>query len=261
MSALELANIAQADGGVVLEIVYEVLSGSHAYGLATHTADEDVRGIFVPSGDDILGFGYKGTIERKPDKAYHSIAKYLRLTLKANPSLLAWLWVRPEFVLRSDSVGEELRENRNRLLSKVVFKTFGGYATSQLRKMEKSVGSFEGYALHGERNAEADPRSLKAGYDTKNCLHLIRLLRCGVGLLEKGEYELYRERDREELLDIRDGNWPMRLVMAEVDRLFKRMETAKESSRLPDQPDREWAERFLRQVHYQAVVVPSGEPF
>lgn len=244
-----------------MEIVYEVLSGSHAYGLATHTADEDIRGIFVPSGDDILGFGYKETIERKPDKVYHSIAKYFHLALKANPSLLAWLWVRPEFILSSNWVGDELRENRNRLLSKLVFKTFGGYATSQLRKMEKSVGSFEGYAMHGERNAELDPRSVKAGFDVKNALHLIRLLRCGVALLEKGEYELYREHDRDELLDIRNGNWPIRLVMDEANGLFKRMETAKESSRLPDQPDREWAERFLRQVHYQAVVVPSGEPF
>lgn len=244
-----------------MEIVYEVLSGSHAYGLATETADEDIRGVFVPSGDNILGFGYKETVERKPDKVYHSIAKYLRLALKANPSLLAWLWVRPEFVLRCNSVGSDLRRNRERFLSKLVFKTFGGYATGQLRKMEKSVGSFEGYAMHGERNAEADPRSVKAGFDTKNGLHLIRLLRCGVALLEKGEYELYREHDREELLDIREGNWPIRLVMEEANRLFKKMEAAKESSRLPDEPDQKWAERFLRQVHYQAVMLPSSEPF
>ena len=235
------------------ELVLEVVSGSRAYGLATESADTDVRGVFLPSEDDILGFGYRDTHVSKPDKQHHSLRKYLHLCLKANPSLLAWLWVKDEFVRELGPVGYDLRLNRRRLLSKLVHKTFGGYARSQLKKMEKSYGSDRGYAMHRERDATKDLYSVAAGYDAKNALHLIRLLRCGVELLTTGKYRVWREHDREELLAIRHGGWPFGRVMDKANLLFDYIDAALEDSPLPDEPDREWAENFLVQSH-KAIV-------
>lgn len=232
-----------------MNIIYEVLSGSHAYGLATDQADEDIRGIFLPSAKELLGFGYKETKIMQPDKAYHSLKKYLHLALNANPSILAWLWVGYEFVRIDSWISNTLRANRQKFLSKLVYKTFGGYATSQLRKMEKSYGMDRGYALHGERDASADPYSLKAGYDTKNAMHLIRLLRSGRSLLETCDYELYRTYDRDQLLDIRHGNWQMHTIISEAQDLFLLMDEALVSSPLPDEPDRAWAKQFLFDAH------------
>jgi len=242
-----------------MQIVYEVLSGSHAYGLATETADEDIRGIFLPSANEILGFGYKETVEAKPDKVWHSLKKFLGLALKANPSILAWLWVEPEFIRHQTHLSVELRNNRERFLSKLVHKTFGGYATSQLKKMQKSVGGDEGYAMHGERDASKNGSSLKAGYDAKNAMHLMRLLYCGVSLLRDCYYPVYVEDSNwhNTLKEIRAGEWPINLVLHEAKLLFNEMDEALQYTDLPEEPDRKWAERFLCRWHYDTIVCSS----
>lgn len=232
-----------------MQIIYEVLSGSHAYGLNHPYSDKDIRGIFVPSAKEILGFGYKETKERKPDKTYHSLKKYLHLALKANPSILSWLWIRKSLILRTSPCAEEMRMNRTKLLSRLCHKTFGGYAVSQLKKMDKSQGMPTGYAMHGERDATKDPPSVKAGYDAKNALHLTRILRSGIALLEQGDYQLYREHDREELIAIRQGEWRVEKVMDEARRLMTEMDKALEGSPLPEKPNRGFWEEFLIRWH------------
>lgn len=233
-----------------MQIIYEVLSGSHAYGLNHPHSDEDIRGIFMPSTEEILGFGYKETRERKPDAVYHSLRKYLGLALKANPSILAWLWVDPSLIRRTTECASEMRMNRQKLLSRRCRNTFGGYAISQLKKMEKSQGMPTGYALHGERDAASDPPSAKAGYDCKNAMHLIRILRCGISLLEQGEYELYRECDRDELLAIRAGKWRIEKIIKEANGLMATLDVVAEVSPLPREPDRGFWEEFLIRWHY-----------
>ena len=242
-----------------MEVVYEVLSGSHAYGLATETADEDIRGIFMPSDTDILGFGYRETIEQKPDKVYHSLRKFLNLALKANPSILAWLWVRKDFVRIGSPLSYELRANRERFLSKLVHKTFGGYATSQLKKMEKSVGGDRGYAMHGERDATKDEGSRRMGADAKNACHLMRLLYCGLSLLRDCYYPVYIEDSNwhNTLKQIRAGEWPINLVLHEAGLLFNEMDEALEYTELPDEPDKEWVTKFLVEQQ-RKVVVDAG---
>jgi len=229
--------------------IYEVLSGSHAYGLNHPHSDKDIRGIFVPSANELLGFGYKETRERKPDKTYHSLRKYLGLALKANPSILSWLWIRPSLIMRTTECSAEMRMNRVKLLSRHCYKTFGGYAISQLKKMEKSQGMPTGYAMHGERDAASDPPSARAGYDTKNAMHLIRILRSGLGLLKHGDYELHREQDRGELLAIRAGEWRIEEVADEARHLMREMDVALIDSPLPQEPDREYWEDFLVRWH------------
>jgi predicted nucleotidyltransferase len=240
--------------------IYEVLSGSHAYGLATDQADEDIRGIFLPTGEELLGFGYEETKTMPPDQVYHCLRKYLALALRANPSMLAWLWVGNGYVLKSSPWSDELRANRHRFLSKLVYKTFGGYATGQLKKMEQSYGESRGYALHGERDATGDPYSVEAGYDAKNAMHLIRILRCGCDLLETGEYGLYRQHDREELLSIRYGEWQMHEVISEANRLFKAMDKSLEMTLLPEKPDSDWVTGFLIRAHQSSIADRGTQP-
>ena len=239
-----------------MQIVYEVLSGSHAYGLATETADEDIRGIFMPSDTDILGFGYWETIEQKPDKVYHSLRKFLNLALKANPSILAWLWVRKDFVRIGSPLSYELRANRERFLSKLVHKTFGGYATSQLKKMEKSVGGDKGYAMHGERDATKDEASCGVLFDCKNATHLVRLLYCGHSLLKYGFYPVYIEDEdwKKELWEIRKGERTIEQVLRLSRGFFTLMDEAEKHTKLPDEPDKEWVTKFLVEQQRKVVI-------
>jgi len=238
-----------------MNIIYEVLSGSHAYGLATETSDEDVRGVFLPTPEELLGFGYPETKEAKPDKVYHSLRKFMHLALKANPSILAWLWVEPRFITVDSWISDELRANRDKFLSKAVRNTFGGYAMSQLKKMEKSYGLDRGYALHGERDATADPYSQKAGYDVKNAQNLVRLLYCGNKLLQTGEYLVFiaDEEMREHLQSIRRGGFSFYRILGEAQGMLDQLDYWCEHSSLPDKPDREWAEQFLCKAHLWSV--------
>lgn len=238
-----------------MNIIYEVLSGSHAYGLATETSDEDIRGVFLPTAEELLGFSYPETKEAKPDKVYHSLRKFMHLALKANPSILAWLWVEPRFIRVSSWIADEMRNNRHRFLSKSVRDTFGGYAMSQLKKMEKSYGMDRGYALHGERDATANSHSRKAGFDCKNAQNLVRLLYCGINLLKDGEYHVFIEDEemREHLLGIRQGGFSFYRVLQEAQRMLDELDYWHQHSQLPNKPDREWAERFLCKAHLWAI--------
>lgn len=247
---------------VEMNIIYEVLSGSRAYGLATENADEDIRGIFLPTERQLLGFGYRETVERKPDVVYHSLKKYLGLALKGNPSLLAWLWVRDRDVLLWSGLGAQLRYYRDKFLSKKVRDTFGGYAMSQLKKMEKSYGTERGYALHGERDAASDPYSRKVNFDCKNAQHLVRLLYCGIRLLRDSWYPVYIDDDkvREHLLAIRHGEVAFNEILREAHMMFDWLDYWRDNSSLPDEPDNEWAEDFLVDAHRSAILSEGSCP-
>ena len=87
----------------------------------------------------------------------------------------------------------------------------------------------------------------KAGYDSKNAAHLIRLLRMGIEFLVEGELHVERA-DAEQLLEIKRGEWPFERVKAESERLFKLAEEAYVRSSLPPKPDTERAERLCMDI-------------
>jgi hypothetical protein len=82
---------------------------------------------------------------------------------------------------------------------------------------------------------------MRVGYDART--HLIRLLRMGIEFLTEGT--LYVERaDGSELLSIKRGEWPLKKVKAEAERLFQLAQEACVRSALPPEPDRDHAEKL-----------------
>ena len=74
------------------------------------------------------------------------------------------------------------------------------------------------------------------GYDTKHAMHLVRLLRMAVEILERGEVRVRRP-DREELLAVRDGCWSYDTLVEHADTLAEQVRHAATRSSLPDTPD------------------------
>lgn len=73
----------------------------------------------------------------------------------------------------------------------------------------------------------------------KHGMHMIRLLRMCVEILETGKVNVDRAQiDRPELLEIRHGNWSYEQLMEESDRLMALIDTAAKSSKLPESCDR-----------------------
>lgn len=93
---------------------------------------------------------------------------------------------------------------------------------------------------------------LRNGYDTKNAAHLIRLLRMCVEFLKTGEMIVFRP-DAEQLLEIKTGKWKLDEVKALADDLWKQARDARDSSKLPDEPNREAAEKILIQIAKIAI--------
>jgi len=146
--------------------------------------------------------------------------------MKSNPNVLGLLWLPENFYLHIKPAGQTLIDNRNLFVSKQAYHSFSGYAYSQLKRMTHL--SYAGY-MGVKRKALVD----KFGYDTKNAAHCIRLFRMGIEFLTDGELHVVRE-DASQLIQIKQGQWPLSKVQREADKLFKKMEEAYINSKLPD---------------------------
>ena len=88
---------------------------------------------------------------------------------------------------------------------------------------------------------------LEHGYDSKNAAHCIRLLRMCKGFLQTGEMEVFRS-DAVRTARNKRGRWPLSQVKAHAEDLFAQIKDARGVSQLPDEPDREGAERLLMRI-------------
>lgn len=88
------------------------------------------------------------------------------------------------------------------------------------------------------RNPARAALEARFGYDTKHAMHLIRLQRMAVEILD-GRGVIVSRPDREELLSIRDGAWTYEQIEAASDAQQASIESAHASTALPLRPDTE----------------------
>ncbi len=93
---------------------------------------------------------------------------------------------------------------------------------------------------------------LRHKFDTKNAAHLIRLLRMCVEFMNTGEMIVERP-DAAELLDIKTGKWKLEDVKQLADELLIEAKSARDNSRLPDEPEYDKAEALLVSLVREAV--------
>ena len=114
-------------------ILLKVHSGSHAYGLATPTSDEDFRGVFYLPRDQFFGFNYVAQVsDETNDEVYYELGRFLELLTKANPTALEVLATPGHSVLVRHPLMDKLTIDD--FLSQQCRHTFSGYATTQIRK-------------------------------------------------------------------------------------------------------------------------------
>lgn len=112
------------------------VGGSHAYGMNVETSDLDLRGVALPSVDDILCRNSFEQIEHKAtDTVIYELSKFIHLCANCNPNVIELLGLRREHYLILTDVGNALIENADMFLSKKAVYSFGGYASSQLRRL------------------------------------------------------------------------------------------------------------------------------
>jgi len=87
-----------------------------------------------------------------------------------------------------------------------------------------------------QRNPARAALEAAHGYDTKHAMHMVRLQRMAIEILETGQV-LVRRADREELLQVRDGAWSYEALIEASERMTLRVDALKARSTLPAEPD------------------------
>lgn len=219
--------------------------GSHSHGTYITPKkggidDKDIMGICIPPKRFYLGLDKFEQIdcwEDEYDIVIYEFRKFISLLLKNNPNVMGLLWINENLYVKRTALGDLLIENRDIFSSKLAYKSFTGYAYSQLSKMEK----FEHKGFLGDKRKALVE---KFGYDTKNAAHLIRLLRMGIEFLSSGQLNVFRE-DAQQLIAIKKGEYPLEKIKLMSEDLFKIAEQAFIHSKLPEKPDIKKAEEIL----------------
>ena len=98
---------------------------------------------------------------------------------------------------------------------------------------KKAVSHYESYQRwSAERNPEKKALEEKFQYDVKHAMHLVRLLRMGLEVLETGKV-LVKRPDAGELLEIRHGAWTYDKLVEYAAGMRDRIDLAYKNTRLP----------------------------
>lgn len=116
------------------------------------------------------------------------------------------------------------------------------------RRYRAALKHWESYQTwKSQRNAARAELERKHGYDTKHAMHLIRLMRMGLEVLETGELHVRRE-DAEQLSAIRDGALSFDDLLATASALQQSMQRAAAVSQLPLDVDHDRVDALLSEV-------------
>jgi len=241
-------------------VQYEVIMGSEAYGVSSGDSDRDIYGFCVPSksivfphtAGEIYGFGRQkkrfeqfeshhvkdptafGGTGVEYDFSIYNIVKYFSLCMENNPNMIDSMFVPQRCVVYIAKVGHMVRDNRKLFLHKGAWFKFKGYAYSSMKKM---------FNKEPEEGSKRYEDIKKNKYDTKYAYHVVRLLNEIEEILT--EQNLTLDRNREQLKDIRAGNWSAEQIKKYFETKELELETAYATSTLQHGPDEEAIKKLL----------------
>lgn len=168
-----------------MRVIMETKFGSHLYGTSTPASDVDIKGVFIPSAQDILLQRARGVINTARPKGFaeknfagevetemFSLQRFLGLLAEGQLVALDMIFAPPEFYLSPPApIWSEILANRHRLLCKRST-AFIGYVQKQAAK----------YGIRGSRVAATRQaldllnNAMMNGYSTGEKLETLRPL-------------------------------------------------------------------------------------
>lgn len=241
---------------LISNCTYLTTMGSQAYGVNNDDSDLDVYGFCIPPKDLVFphlagvipGFGNQG--ERFDQWSEHhiqdpskkveydftvfSIVKYFQLCMDNNPNMIDSLFTPRTCVIHTTGVAEIVRSNRKIFLHKGAWHKFKGYAYAQMAKIRTKSN-----ASNPKRAASIEEH----GYDLKFAYHVVRLLNEVEQILVEGDLDL--QRNREQLKDIRRGEWSLDQIEQYFDNKERALESAYATCKLSHGPDEPAIKKLL----------------
>lgn len=168
-----------SERAVISNVLLSGIVGSTAYGLDRPGSDIDRLGIFAAPTEQLHGLQQpvQSHVFTEPDHTLHEAAKWCRLALGGNPTVMELVWLPGELYEVRTALGDELIGLRSAFLSaRRVRAAYLGYATQQFQRLrDRADGSFS-----------ADTRKRTA----KHARHLMRLCHQGLELYTTGHLTL-----------------------------------------------------------------------
>lgn len=133
------------------KVIFSGVVGSQSYGLATPESDQDIKGVFIQSNEDILSNNYTPQIDVDADTVYYELRRFLELVSVGNPNVLELLFLPEHCKVSKTKEWDYLLSIREEFLSKKCYDTFSGYARTQLSKAQGLNKKFNWEAKRTER--------------------------------------------------------------------------------------------------------------
>ena len=227
-------------------------AGSTAYGLARDSSDIDIKGTCIAPIECYLGLDNFEQLShsmevggRVYDSVVYELRKFIRLLTGANPNVMEMLWLPNNLYIGRTPAGNVLIENREMFLTKKAYHSFTGYAHAQLYKIDHTTPT-------GDMGLKRKALVETYGFDTKNASHLFRLMNMCIELLTDGGLVVDRSnKDRQFLLDIKDGKYQLEWLKREAEDLFKLAKEAYVRSDLPKDVDHKAVNSLLLNIFGQ----------
>jgi predicted nucleotidyltransferase len=118
------------------------------------------------------------------------------------------------------------------------------------RSANKHWQNYQHWRAH--RNPERAATEERYGYDTKHALHLLRLYRMGIEILQEGVVRVYRP-DAAWLRQVKEGLYTYPQLMALVAELKEELAAAEADTDLPEEPNRQQIDDLLISLHWRAL--------
>ena len=271
-------------------ICYLTLAGSYAYGTNNENSDIDIRGFFLDDKNELLTLENikEEFIDSQTDTVIYSFRKFIKLLINCNPNILELLGTNNEHILLVNKIGSLIRDNYSLFLSKKAYDTFIGYASSQLKRLEKidkitpiknflSLRNDYNVHIYEENedlkiNINVNNVSLKPFIsfikDMDNCykinhrnrkkddshlfkhaMHLIRLYLMGIDVLKEQKINTYRHKEHKLLLDIRQGKMTMEEIFHLQNDLQKEIDLAYKYTQLPEKVNLDKINKLILYVY------------
>ena len=220
-------------------LIHLFVGGSELHGAKVHGTDDlDIYGIYVEPPEFILGleslphfvWSTAGDDRRNGpndvDVTLYSLRKWAGFACKGNPTALHFLFAKNAV---RNPIWSMIAANKDVFLARSCAKEFLGFADDQLKRMTGRKG-------RGKKGQRPEIER-KFGYDVKAAMHTLRLLYECQELLSTHTITMPRP-ERELLIRVRTGKYPMDKVIMMADELFVACEAATRASALPEKMNR-----------------------
>lgn len=129
-------------------IIFEVISGSRAYGTNLPHSDTDLRGVFVMPQSQIYGLHRTEQAQNDSnDIVFYELGRFVEMLGQNNPNIMELLNIPDDCLVYKHPIFDLILRHKEKFITTKCQYTFGSYAAEQIKKArglnKKIVQSFE----------------------------------------------------------------------------------------------------------------------